>query len=54
VSSRGLDPVEKNELEAITNYLNKVPTPTDKRITPSDLKGALGTGINIFSDTTKQ
>ncbi|CAG8541343.1 10104_t:CDS:10 [Diversispora eburnea] len=41
---------EKNELEQITNYLNKVPTPTEVRITPSDLKAAFGMKTNIFRD----
>ena len=50
----GLSPEAENELNEIDNYLKGTPVPTDKLILPSDLKAVLQTGINIFSDTTKQ
>jgi len=51
--SYGLAPLEANELEQINNYLNKVPVPTEKRISPTDLRAAFGIKTNVFRDTAK-
>ena len=46
---RGLDPVEQNELDQLTHYIENGEVPIEERILPMDLKAALGTKINVFS-----
>jgi len=52
---RGLDPVEQNELDQLTYYIEngEVPPP-ERRILPMELKGALGVKTNVFSDLTRK
>jgi len=51
----GLDPVEQNELDQLTHYIEngEVPAP-ERRILPMELKAALGVKTNVFSDLTRK
>ena len=50
---RGLDPLEQNELDQLTHYINHGPAPLEKRILPMELKAALGVKTNVFRDLTQ-
>jgi len=51
---RGLDPVEQNELDQLTHYIENGEVPSERRILPMDLKAALGVKTNVFSELTKK
>jgi len=51
---RGLDPVEQNELDQLTYYIENGEVPSERRILPMELKGALGVKTNVFSSLTRK